>query len=335
LQPLARPVLWVEMGRLRFNWHTLVAATALGVLAGGACGGSKSTTPSSSVIGAESGWTFVPPGADPAGSLPSGGTAAGASGSGTGGAAGAGGKRNVAGSGGAAAITPKPYACGGIVPDQAVITHFDGFMKDRWTSPGNLEGGVYIYPDPLLLKDGDFLRFQDQVTTWTGIGVWFAGCINASRFAGVKFTIYGAVPPGRQVWVYAISNRNRDIDDDNSVGACAPADPQDAWATCHPPGLVLPVTSEPTTSYLPWSAFTDGAPSALTDGSDLLALQWSFDWNDTLVPYAAELTVDDLEFVLPGSEPGGGSGGAGGTSAAGGGGSGGTPAAQDGGAGGI
>jgi uncharacterized membrane protein YgcG len=213
-------------------------------------------------------------------------------------------------------------------------------------SPGNLDGGVYIYPDPpLVVKDGDFLRFDDQVATWSGIGVWFAGCINASKFEGVRFTIYGSVPAGRALRMYAISNRNRDIDDENSVGACAPADPQDAWATCHPPGLVLPVTAEPTTQFVAWSAFKDGAPSPKTDGSDMLALQWSFDWNENLSPYAATLTIDDLEFVPLGTQPTGGTGGGGsgsggggsGGSSGGGGtaGSGGTLPADDGGMGGI
>jgi len=233
-------------------------------------------------------------------------------------------------------VTSHPYGCSGKVPNQSLITHFDGFMKDRWVSPGNLDGGIYIYPEPLMVKDGDFLRFDDQVATWTGIGVWFAGCINASKFAGVRFTIYGSLPPGQQLWMYAISNRNRDIDDDNSVGACAAADPQDAWATCHPPGLMLPVTSEPATQFVPWGAFEDGAPSPKTDGSDMLALQWSFDWNESLTPYAATLTIDDLEFVPIETMPGGGSGG-GGTGGSGGsaGGTGGTQPVDDGGVGGI
>lgn len=299
----------------------LACAATSAFVAFGACSDSK--TPSSSSpgggTGATSGWTFVPPGSDVVSTSTSGGAGGGAAGSGA--AAGTGGGANTAGSGGSSVVLT-PYACSGKVPSQAVITHFDGFMKDRWKSPGNLDGGIYIYPDPLMVKDGDFLRFDDSVATWTGIGVWFSGCINASKYAGVKFTIYGATP--QAVWMYAISNRNRDIDDDNAVGACAPADPLDAWATCRPPGLTVTVTAEPTTKYVPWSAFEDGMPSDKIDGSDLLALQWSFDWNENMKPYAAKLTIDDLELVLPGNEPTGGTGGSGGTGSGGGGGRGGS-----------
>ncbi len=48
-------------------------------------------------------------------------------------------------------------------------------------------------------------------------------------------------------------------------------------------------------------------------GSDLLALQWSFDWVDGAIPYAGQLTIDDLEFFD--DEGQGGAGGAGGTPA--------------------
>jgi hypothetical protein len=337
------------MGKQRhLDLRAFASVAALGVVAASACSGSKISSSANGGSGGVSGWTFVPIGSDAGGKPGSAGTGGATSGGST--AGGSAGTANVAGSGGVAAVMPHPYACNGTVPNQPLITRFDDFMKDRWVSPGNLEGGIYIYPEPLVVKDGDFLRFDDQVSTWSGIGVWFAGCINASKFRGVRFTIYGSMPSGRKLWMYAISNRNRDIDDENSVGACAPADPQDPWATCHPPGLILPVSAEPTTQFVPWSAFADGAPSAKTDGSDMLALQWSFDWNETFSSYPAKLTIDDLEFVPVDNQPGGGSGGGGsggsgtggggGASGSGGAGSGsggtaGTEPAEDGGVGGI
>jgi hypothetical protein len=76
--------------------------------------------------------------------------------------------------------------------------------------------------------------------------------------------------------------------------------------------LILPVTSDATTQTVAWTAFKDGLPSLTTDGSDLLALQWSFDWSDELAPYDAQLTIDDLEFYHDEPEPvgTGGEGGA-------------------------
>jgi hypothetical protein len=297
--------------------RALIWPAALIVVVAAACSGSKTTT-SAQTGGA---WTFVPPGSDAGSSVASGGS---------GGAGGSGGSTGVAGhagSGGGSVRVPTPYPCNGEVPNQPLITHFDGFMKDRWVSPGNLDGGIYIYPEPLMVKDGEFLRFADKVTTYAGIGVWFAGCINASSFTGVRFTVSGSIPPGKMVRMYAISNRDRDIDEDNSVGACLPADPSDTWPTCHPPGLILTVTADATTQTIPWAAFKDGLPSLTTDGSDMLALQWSFDWSDGIDPYDAQLTIDDLEFYKDQPDPvgAGGEGGQGGTA----------PTTDDGGMGGI
>lgn len=339
-----------EMGtKPLWSLRALGSFAALSAVIAAACSGSQAPSGNEGT-GGLSGWTFLPPASDAAGTPVTSGGAAGAGGAG--GRGGTAGTASSAGAGGGAAPAPKPFACGGLVPNQPLITRFDGFMKDRWVSPGNLNGGVYIYPEPLSVKDGEFLRFSDQVTTYAGIGVWFSGCINASQFEGVKFTLSGTLPPGRALRMYAISNRNRDIDEDDGVGACAPSDPIDTWPSCHPPGVVLPVTAEPSTLYVKWADFEDGLPSATTDGSDMLALQWSFDWNDSLAPYDAQLTIDDLSFFSRGEDAtggaggsggsggasgsgganAGGAGGSGGASAGGAGGSGGTQAAGDGGA---
>src|SRR6478752_5746840 len=289
--------------------RALVSVAALGVAGFAACGGTKIATTGSGGTEGLSGWTFVPPGSDSGGSVGTGGSPGG-----SGGAAAFGGGAGTAakgGSGGSVAVTQHPFACNAKVPNQPVITHFTGFTKDRWISGGNLDGGVYIYPDGLTLKDGEFLRYSDQVTTYAGVGVWFSGCIDASKFTGVRFTVSGSVPTMRNVTMYAISNRNRDIDPDDGVGACPPADPIDTWPSCHPAGVIMPVTTEPTTQEIPFTAFTNGLPSLTTDGSDLLALQWSFDWNENLSPYAADLLIDDLEFYTAGTVPGGGTGGGG------------------------
>jgi hypothetical protein len=192
---------------------------------------------------------------------------------------------------------PVAFKCGGTQPNQPVITHFDGFTADRWMSPGNLDGGVYVYPAPLQPTAGEFLRFADQVNDYTGIGVWFSGCIDASKFRGVRFTIAGNVGPTGTVQFYVGSNRDMVVNETTGVGACVPADPNDAGQSCREPVVTLAVTSHATSVAIPWTAFKAGLPTVTTDGSDLIALQWSFEWDgDTTPPYAAELIIDDLEF---------------------------------------
>ncbi len=294
-------------------WLGCVVVAALG-----ACGESDasfSDLPSggSAGSGGSGGWT----------SLPSSGTngggqvgVAGRSGQGSGGHGGSSaGKAGSGGVGGSSQLPPVTFNCSGTVPSQPLITSFDGFAGDRWQSPGNLDGGVYIYPAPLVLAAGEFLGFDAQVKDHTGIGTWFSGCIDASQFKGIRLTVSGNVGSSGTVQLYLITNRDRDVDEGNSLGACVPADTSDPWRTCRPPVVALPVTGMPTVHEIPWAAFKDGLPTATTDGSDLLAFQWSFDWSAaSSTAYGATLKVDDLAFLV---DDGGGSGGQDGTAGAG------------------
>jgi len=278
-----------------------------------ACGESKSDgkggpNAAGAANGGASGWTYLPPGSEVAGTPSKSGNGAGGSSGGSAGSAGSAGQTQ-AGTGGTAQ-QPVPFGCDGQVPSQAIITSFDNFTQDRWVSPGTLNGGVYVYPDPLKPQAGDFLRFSDPVKTYTGMGVWFAGCINASKFKGVRFAMSGTVGIANSVMFYAITQSNRDIAPDLGVGACAPADPEQPWLSCSPNGVRLPVTADSKTVSVLWSDLKGGMPNATTDGSDVIALQWSFDWQAGS-NYNATLTVDDLVFLTDDDSGTGGAGGAG------------------------
>ena len=290
---------------------------AVAFTSGFACSSDKSGAGAANLpsYGASSGWTFVPIGSDP---TPSGGyvgtgpSSGGAGGGSSVGGAGHAGTSASSGAGGMAALPPLTFKCTAKVPNQPIITSFDGFMGDHWQSPGNLDGGVYVYPSSLTPAAGEFLRFDGQVKDYTGIGVWLSGCIDASKFRGLRFTISGAVGASGNVQFFLITNRDKDVDVDNSIGACVPADPNDPWPSCHPPAVMLPVTAAPTTQSIPWTALKNGLPSATTNGSDIIAIEWAFDWSGGAKPYAAQLTIDDLEFFNDSGV--GGSPGAGGAS---------------------
>ncbi|RYZ05842.1 MAG: hypothetical protein EOO73_18190 [Myxococcales bacterium] len=294
------------------NWFQVrrevafLVVVAAGV--GAACGGSKSSgqLPGAAGSAGTSGWTYLPPGND------AGTTAASGSGgaSGVAGSSGAPGSSGSSGSGGSSVVTPTPFACNHIQPTAPGITSFDAFTQSSWTGPSNIQGGVYIYPDPFLLKPGEFLRYADPVATYSGLGVWFAGCVDASKMKGVRFSLAGNAGSTKSLQFYLVVNRNRDIDEKNLVGACVPDDPKNVWPSCRPPGVRLTVTEEPSTQTVLWSDFEGGFPTNRTDGSDILALQWSFDWSDGDPSYPADITIDDLEFVP--ADDSGGMGGAGG-----------------------
>lgn len=284
------------------NWFQVSWGRRAVVLAGlaiaGACGNTKTTeTHAGGGSGGESGWTYLPPGS----------TSDGASGGNSN--AGATAHAGVAGVGGTVALPPVTFKCAGTKPSQPIITSFDGFMADTWTSPGNLSGGVYVYPDTLKPTAGNFLGFEDLVSTYTGLGVYFNGCFDASMYKGVRFTISGDPGTTGTVRFFPVINRDRDVSTDFSVGSCVPGDVADPWPSCHPPEVSLPVTSRPTVHSVPWSAFTGGVPTATTDGSDVLTLEWAFRWEVGGIPYAGKLTIDDVAFYTDDEQ--GGVGGAG------------------------
>ena len=198
----------------RFQVSRVRGLTALATLAVAvACGSTKTNFSETSTGGSagESGWTFLPPGSG--GSGPSAGSA-------SGGMLGHAGVAGSVGTGGNVALPPVTFKCAGKQPNQPAITSFDGFMADRWTSPkpGNLDGGVYVYPDALKPAMGEFLRFTGIVKDYTGMGVWFNGCIDGSNFRGVRFTIAGDVGTTGNVQFYVINSRNKEVDEPNLVG---------------------------------------------------------------------------------------------------------------------
>lgn len=270
---------------------SLLGAAALA----GACGSTKTSANDkpSGGSGGESGWTFLPPTSSSGGKTATGGASAA-------------GTPGTAGMGGATQVT---FKCGGQKPNQPIITSFDGFTGDQWASPGNISGGVYVYPDLLAPSEGEFFGLSGAVKTYTGMGVYFNGCIDASKYKGVRFTISGDPGTSGTVRFFPVVNRNRDVSTALTVGACVPADPVNWWDSCHPPEMSLPVTATPTEHYVPWTAFEGGAPTLLTDGSDVLTLEWAFRWLDGDAEYTAELKVDDIAFYD--EEPVGGAGGAG------------------------
>ncbi len=242
-----------------------------------------------------------------------GGNAGSVAGAGSGGNAGS---MASAGSGGTPAVT---FTCAGTVPTQPTITSFDDLVAGRWQSPGDLGGGIYVYPQARAVA-GEFLGFDGQVNDYAGAGVWFAGCFDASQYRGVRFSIHGKPGPTGSVQFSALTNRNKASSTQDYNGACLPASPAQPHQDCVAPSISVPVSDVPTTHVVLWTELMGGKPSATTDGSDILSLQWSFTWaGSTDTPFDGRITVDDITFTdstddgaggaSPDPDPAGGAGG--------------------------
>jgi hypothetical protein len=126
------------------------------------------------------------------------------------------------------------------------------------------------------------------VGTWAGAGIWIAPCVNASGYSGIQFTVSGdAGPTGRMTFKVA------SIDDFwilTSGGKCT--------ANCAPGAAPFTVTTTPTVVTFRWEDLVGGSPVPAIDSSQVVQLQWEFDWPCTgATPFPVNVTIDDVKLV--------------------------------------
>ncbi len=177
-----------------------------------------------------------------------------------------------------------PALCTGLTP-----------ATSRITGPGALATKPYGYAapgltvplvQPLPSADGALPGVQvtfapETATGWAGFGLSFAGCIDASAYTGVRFTVagelgtcalsFGVVPTEQQLVAFG--------------GSCT--------------GECIPPSSPPLTAGTTTVSFADlagGAPDGPVDQARLQNVQWSLKSMGG-VPCRARLTVTDVSFV--------------------------------------
>jgi hypothetical protein len=285
-------------------------ASTLGLLTTMACSDDSGTT--NSTGGATSGGSTSTGGG--AGTFSTGGTSGGAS---SGGA--------TSGGTGGGAMTA--YPCAGKVPPSADITDFT--MVPEWGNTAEFGGGHYVYPAGTAVgalteasTAGD-LNVTGMVSTYSGFGLYFAFCSDASAFTGVQFDISGNVGATGMIQFLIQTNEDYQIRPTEMKGACM-FTPATEFSACVSPAKTIAVTEAVQTITVPFADLMGGKPTATVSPSQLIGLQWAFAWMEAGTPYAADVTVDNVKFV--GGTGTGGSGGAGGSGGTGGsGGEGGAP----------
>ncbi|HEX9294306.1 MAG TPA: hypothetical protein VF881_00670 [Polyangiaceae bacterium] len=226
--------------------------------------------------------------------------AAGASGtSGTGGA----GEGGSGGSGGSL----MPYPCAGVRPPSAAITDFSGTdPRGTWGDPSSgFSGGMYVYGD----ADGDLaadltgvadlaaknFHVTGQVGTYSGFGIYFSQCANASQYKGISFKLTGTTTGS--IVFYLLINETSPIDPINMIGACSFTSEQTKYVECVNPSKVVTPTGNVTFLF---SDLTGGKPRAL-DPEQIHGMSWALVWAPGVVPYSVDLRLDDVAFVGDGA----------------------------------
>jgi hypothetical protein len=215
-----------------------------------------------------------------------------------------------------------PYACANKVPPSAEITDFS--MVPEWGDTAEFGGGHYVYPSSggmAITADtaaGD-LTVSGTIGTYSGFGLYFAHCSDASAFTGVQFDISGDVGASGMLNFLVQTNETYQIRTGEMKGACAWTEATE-YSACVPPGKMIAVTDTTQTLTIPWTDLMGGVPVSTVSSNQLIGLQFQFAWTDGGTPYDVNVTIDNVRFT-----GGNGSGGSGGTGGTGQGGEGGAP----------
>lgn len=135
----------------------------------------------------------------------------------------------------------------------------------------------------------------DSAPQFSGVGIYFQSCLDASAFAGVAFTISGTVAGCTLEYATNFAEDTSSLYD-SETGSCP-------LSGCYSPKMQVVPTSTPTVVMVPWNPtfFDPGYPvPSPDDPAKLTGVQWEFivpatsdAGSDTCV---ANVTVTDLKF---------------------------------------
>jgi hypothetical protein len=244
----------------RRNWWILegvfVAALASPALFGG-CGGDKSS-PAATTGGASS----TGGSGNATGGQSSGGTAAGGASGGAGGVA--------------------PFACNHTAaPGPTIAPGTNG----TWGTASDVAGGTFQYQatseagsDAVTANTSTtpgsvILTATVNAGEYTGYGLYFKDCIDASQYSGIQFTMSGDLGGGTLVFQVQ-TNKNYPIDTNNKKGACG-----GSWSSgCGNNQITASnITGTAAPVQVRWGDMTGGQSNGVNnpvEPNELLGIQW-------------------------------------------------------------
>lgn len=247
-------------------------------------------------------------------------------GGGSGGSGGSGGMSGGSGGSGGAA----PMVCSGTPPASALITDFSdavvGTSGIGFGTQPSLGGGSFTYAAtgltaPVLSlapapagSTGQALQVvanpgltTDAAKDFSGFGLGFDMCVDASAYTGIQFTITGSLGNCSLTFATQFSEDNS-VTDDPSFGSCT------LGGNCFPPSS-NPIGAG--TTVVHFSDVFGGSPLTAVDAHALTGVQWNLSGpTDGVGVCSANFAVTDITFVNDAGGGGGMSGGHGGAGGA-------------------
>jgi hypothetical protein len=171
--------------------------------------------------------------------------------------------------------------------------------------PTVASGYSYRYPDSLVSDvTGGAWHVTGSVAEYAGLSIDFVCAANASQFSGISFKISGNAGPSGSLKFSVAHGANAWVDPaaaEPSIAQCVSADKYNG--VCAEASTTVEVTEAEQTVTLTWADLKGGKPEASPDPSELMALRWILDWDETkkMNPeanaYDVDITIDDVTFT--------------------------------------
>lgn len=201
-------------------------------------------------------------------------------------------------------------SCTTSAPPNCLINQFDdtyectGGSEECWGDDTSLTGGSFTYTDgandstiETSLEDG-FLSLTGESYSYSGFGMWFGPCLDASSWDGLEIQVTGDLGGGELV-VQLQTDENYPIEDDK--GACMFESEDSRWTDCANSQTALEaVTADGLAPIqLTWDQFSGGMPNdEKPDARQLrgIQLQFNCDEDTTDVPCVFDVQLLDLRW---------------------------------------
>jgi len=213
---------------------------------------------------------------------------------------GQGGQVGTTGSGGSTTA-----GCAPMAPSMALITDFS------MTSPGMSGGAVFTYkgggvsggavsyggtagPTVSMASGTMNLKMSAAASTapqYVGASLYFDGCVDASAYKGIKFSIGGTISAACTIQ-YSTNDSEHTAVATDAKGSCTAA-------SCYSPQKPLDtIPATPSAVTVLWADATNaGSPATAVDPAKLTSVQWQFTIAAGAGSCTANITIDDVSFV--------------------------------------
>ncbi len=205
----------------------------------------------------------------------------------------------------------QPQTCYRAAAPNTHISDFTVWDGGNWGYPNDLNGGATLYQSDspsAFQADVDVNAADPNLhlvanvlpTGYAGFVMWFAACVDASRFSGIQFELGGTLG-GATLSFQVQMNDDYPVDARNKKGACLGGNWTEATCWNNRAEVTLDADAGDLTRFsYAWADLKDGHPISPIDPTQLIGLQWEATCSgssDTIC--AVDLRLDTVEFFPP------------------------------------